>query len=172
MGHETDFTISDFAADMRAPTPSAAAELCVPDLKEMRNFLYTVQNRMFLSLAKKVDFYKERVLKISDANVLRNPERILEKHHQNLLYNSEKLCIACENAVAKYKERYIKSVTMLDSLSPLKVLKRGYSFVETSGGQVIDTVHNITEGNDITLKFADGKAGCKVMYKEEYNGNL
>ena len=168
VGHETDYTISDFVADLRAPTPSAAAELSVPSVYEVIEFINSSEKRMYLSLLKKIEFLNDKINMYKNSNVLKHPERILEKYQQDVSNFSDKLLLTYSDAISKFKERYIKNVALLDGLSPLKVLKRGYTFVEDDNGKVLDSVKNIISEDIINLKFADGKARCKVISREEY----
>ncbi|MBE7013901.1 MAG: exodeoxyribonuclease VII large subunit [Ruminococcaceae bacterium] len=166
VGHETDYTISDFVADLRAPTPSAAAELCVPHLKDVIGFIETSRSRMYLSLNKNIDLYKNKLDTLKNSNVFIYPKRMLERYEQNIVTRSATLCNAYERIIASKKESFVRSISSLDSLSPLKVLKRGYTFVENKEGKVIDSVKKLNTDDIISLKFADGKANCQVVSKE------
>ena len=166
VGHETDYTISDFVADLRAPTPSAAAELCVPHLKDVIGFIETSRSRMYLSLNKNIDLYKNKLDTLKNSNVFIYPKRMLERYEQDIVTHSATLCNAYERIIACKKESFVRSISSLDSLSPLKVLKRGYTFVEDKEGKVIDSVKKLNTDDIISLKFADGKANCQVVSKE------
>ncbi len=166
VGHETDYTISDFVADLRAPTPSAAAELCVPHLKDVIGFIETSRSRMYLSLNKNIDLYKNKLDTLKNSNVFIYPKRMLERYEQDIVSRSATLCNAYERIIASKKESFVRSISSLDSLSPLKVLKRGYTFVEDKEGKVIDSVKKLNTDDIISLKFADGKANCQVVSKE------
>ena len=166
VGHETDYTISDFVADLRAPTPSAAAELCVPHLKDVIGFIETSRSRMYLSLNKNIDLYKNKLDTLKNSNVFIYPKRMLERYEQDIVTRSATLCNAYERIIASKKESFVRSISSLDSLSPLKVLKRGYTFVENKEGKVIDSVKKLNTDDIISLKFADGKANCQVVSKE------
>ena len=166
VGHETDYTISDFVADLRAPTPSAAAELCVPHLKDVIGFIETSRSRMYLSLNKNIDLYKNKLDTLKNSNVFIYPKRMLERYEQDIVSRSATLCNAYERIIASKKESFVRSISSLDSLSPLKVLKRGYTFVEDKEGKVIDSAKKLNTDDIISLKFADGKANCQVVSKE------
>ena len=166
VGHETDYTISDFAADLRAPTPSAAAELCVPHLKDVIGFIETSRSRMYLSLNKNIDLYKNKLDTLKNSNVFIYPKRMFERYEQDIITRSATLCNAYERIIASKKESFVRSISSLDSLSPLKVLKRGYTFVEDKEGKVIDSAKKLNTDDIISLKFADGKANCQVVSKE------
>lgn len=166
VGHETDYTISDFVADLRAPTPSAAAELCVPSITDVSAFIESSRSRMYLSLSRNLGLYKNKLDVIKSSNIFIYPKRLLEKYEQDVVFYSSALLNAYERIVASKKETFIKNIASLDSLSPLKVLKRGYTFVEDNSGKVIDSVKKLNKDDYITLKFADGKANCHVVSKE------
>ncbi len=166
VGHETDYTISDFVADLRAPTPSAAAELCVPSLTDVYGFIETSRSRMYLSLNKNLDLYKNKLESLKSSNVFIYPKRLLEKYEQDVVSYSNNLFSVYERIILRKKESFIKSISALDSLSPLKVLKRGYTFVEDNSGKVIDSISKLNSDDLINLKFADGKANCRVLSKE------
>lgn len=166
VGHETDYTISDFVADLRAPTPSAAAELCVPSITDVSAFIESSRSRMYLSLSRNLGLYKNKLDGIKSSNIFIYPKRLLEKYEQDVVSYSSALLNAYERIVASKKETFIKNISSLDSLSPLKVLKRGYTFVEDNSGKVVDSVKKLNKDDYITLKFADGKANCHVVSKE------
>ncbi len=162
VGHETDYTISDFVSDLRAPTPSAAAEISVPELSEIKSFINMSAERMKLALLNNVRRNKERLLSVKKRNAFMFPERLTEKYNQELTDNFEKLIFAYKNKITAEREIFIKNISKLDSLSPLKVLKRGYSFVENEQGEIIDTVSKIKVDDKLTLKLSDGTAKCVI----------
>jgi len=166
VGHETDYTISDFVADLRAPTPSAAAELCVPDLSDFEEYLYMCEKRLKTALFATVERNRQKLEFYRAKNVFKYPERMFEKQNQDVMENSSRLINSFKDIFSENKERFIKNVSKLDGLSPLKVLKRGYSFVEDENGKVIDSVEKVELDKKIKLKFSDGAAECKVINKE------
>lgn len=166
VGHETDYTISDFVADLRAPTPSAAAELCVPDIYDINEYLNVTFKRLKTALYNSVERNKQKLNYFKDKNIFKHPERIFEKQNQELFEISSKLSNAFSDVVSKNREQFIKNVSKLDSLSPLKVLKRGYTFVENSNGEVIDSAEKVEPDDNIRLRFSDGCVKCKVTDKE------
>ncbi len=166
VGHETDFTISDFVADLRAPTPSAAAELCVPDKLAVKEFVLSARGRMYNSLSKNITILGDKVKTYKESAVLTRPQRLFEVHVQEVDSFKSRLCSAYSQTLGIKKERYIKSVAKLDSLSPLKVLKRGYTFVENDSGEVIESAKMLKTDDLLSLRFADGKVKCKVLSQE------
>lgn len=162
VGHETDFSISDFVADLRAPTPSAAAELAVPDIYEIKQKINTYQNRLRLSLIKKVEIMKLRYEKCMTSRVFKEPLRNINDNYLKIDTYIKRL----ENyIVAKQKEektKYIELISKLDTLSPLKTLTRGYSLIE-SNEKIVKSVKNIKTGDKISIKFVDGKKEAQVL---------
>lgn len=162
VGHETDFSISDFVADLRAPTPSAAAELAVPDIYEVNKNLKMYEERLRMSLVKKVEIMKLRYQKCISSRVFKEPKRTIEDNYIKL----DKYLKAIENAVKnKQKEertKYIEIVSKLDALSPLKTLARGYSIVECEN-KIIKSTKHLKPGDKVTLKFKDGNKNAEIL---------
>lgn len=167
VGHETDYTISDFVSDLRAPTPSAAAELCVASSKEVCEFINISKERMYIALRNNLSNLNSKLEKYSGSNIFKYPQRLFEKYEQDVSTLSGNLCSVYNRLISGKKEKFIKNISKLDSLSPLKVLKRGYTFVENEGGQVVESIEKLNVDDLITLRFADGKANCKVISKED-----
>ena len=162
VGHETDFTIADFVADLRAPTPSAAAELAVSDIEEIKLKLYNYNNRFKLALKKKVELMRMRYEKCMASRAFKEPlQRVNEQY-----IRVDMLVKSLQNSVInKYKDRKNELLTLiakLDSLSPLKTLTRGYCIVQ-SEGKAIKSVKYIKMDEEIELRFVDGKKKAKVL---------
>ncbi|MBE7020928.1 MAG: exodeoxyribonuclease VII large subunit [Ruminococcaceae bacterium] len=166
VGHETDYTISDFVADLRAPTPSAAAELCVPDTVAVKEFILNSRKTMYNGLMKNLSIFKERVSSFRKSGVLASPARLLEGRVQDVEVLKNRLCTAFSGALSQKKEAFIKNIAKLDSLSPLKVLKRGYTFVEDDSGKVIDSARAVKGDDLLSLRFSDGRVECRVLSKK------
>ena len=167
VGHETDYTISDFVADLRAPTPSAAAELCVPDALAVKEFILSAKKRMYNGLFKNITFLREKVKGYKESSYLANPHRLFERRLQDTDVLKNRLCTVYVKILSKKRERYIENVAKLDSLSPLKVLKRGYTFVEGEAGNVIESAKMLKPDDLLSLRFTDGKVKCKVLSRED-----
>ena len=163
VGHETDFTIADFVADLRAPTPSAAGELAVPDVLEVRWKLENINKRLANSLRKKVENMRIKYDNLKNSRALKNPYDALRQKMivcDNLYKNIE------NNFSLKVKDRHIKLVGFigrLENLSPLKTMLRGYSIVENLDGKVIKSVNDLSKNDEISIRLNDGKRKAKIL---------
>lgn len=162
VGHETDYTISDLAADLRAPTPSAAAELAVPSADEIKKYLRSAVERMSSGMKSNLSKSRQRLDALSGSKVFKAPETMLETKTLELSSLSDKLCLVYDKNVSKKREAFEKLAASLDALSPLKILSRGYAFVEGENNEIIESIGKISEGSILTLNFSDGKAMCEV----------
>ena len=162
VGHETDFSISDFVADLRAPTPSAAAELAVPDVYELKQKINTYQNRLRLSLIKKVEIMKLRYEKCMSSRVFKEPLRNVNDNYLKIDSYVKRL----ENIISvKQKEertKYVELVAKLDALSPLKTLSRGFSITEKDN-KIIKSAKDLKTGDKIDLRFVDGERQAEIL---------
>ena len=162
VGHETDFTIADFVSDLRAPTPSAAAELAVPNISDVMLKLDSYNSRFKLALKKKIEVMKLRYEKCMNSRVFKEPtQKINEKY---MLIDMKIKSI--QNSIIKiYNEKktnLVKNVAKIDALSPLKTLVRGYSIVELNG-KVIRKVEDLKKDDEIDIRLLDGKTKAKVL---------
>ena len=162
VGHETDFSISDFVADLRAPTPSAAAELAVPDIYEVKQKINTYQNRLRLSLIKKVEIMKLRYEKCMSSRVFKEPLRDINDYYLKVDTFIKKLENIIKVKQKEEKTKYIELVSKLDTLSPLKTLTRGYSIVEENG-KIIKSVKELKTGDKIDIRLVDGKKQAEIL---------
>ena len=155
VGHETDFTIADFIADLRAPTPSAAAELANPDIYELKNKINVYKERFRISLKKKLELMKLQYDKVIASRAFTDPLRIVNDNYLLI----DKYVKSIENSIKlKQKEKtfeFAKKVERLDALSPLKTLTRGYCFTEKDG-QIINSSKLLNKDDEVELKFFDG----------------
>lgn len=179
VGHETDFTISDFVADLRAPTPSAAAELAVPSALEIKANILTYQNRMItitkqiidlkrsivagFSLKSPVDYINQNRLRIDNTmqkitNFI-NGSLVFNRNKTDI--NEQKLKTLADNIFTEKTKAFSVNVAKLDALSPLKVMTRGYSVAQGPKG-IIKSVNDANTGDEIKLKVADGTLDCAV----------
>ena len=159
VGHETDFTIADFVADLRAPTPSAAAELAVQKIDDVKELLSNYQNRNKLALKKKLQLMRLEYEKCMTKQVFTNPLQKINEQYMVLDMKVKKLQNSISNKIKEEKTKYVKSVAKLDALSPLKTLARGYSIVSLDNEKdkdVIISAKQLKKDDKINVKFADG----------------
>lgn len=161
VGHETDFTIADFVADLRAPTPSAAAELAVPNIADVELKLNTYQNRFRQALRKKTELMRLRYEKCMNSRVFKDP---LQKVNENYMLIDRFVKNMQNSIVTKHKDKKLEAIKLyskLDALSPLKTLARGYSITEKEG-KIVHKVSELKQGDRLTLRFEDGKVDAEV----------
>ena len=162
VGHETDFSISDFVADLRAPTPSAAAELAVPDIYEVKQKINTYQNRLRLTLIKKVEIMKLRYEKCMSSRVFKEPLRNINDNYLKIDAYIKRLENTIKTKQKEEKTKYIELVSKLDTLSPLKTLTRGYSLVEQDN-KIIKNSKDLKTGDKVNIRFADGEKQAEIL---------
>lgn len=162
VGHETDFTICDFVADMRAPTPSAAAELAVPDANELQYALSALKNRMFLNVSSGIADRRSRLEYLTSKGVLKSPDEMLSNRSQRLDTAFSKMLSSYENRIGGKKVEFISAATALSKLDPMSVLMRGFAFVSDKSGKNVYSSQALAKGDKINVRFHDGSAACEV----------
>ncbi len=162
VGHETDFTICDFVSDRRAPTPSAAAEIAVPDTRELMRRISNVTCRCEYLISGMIAERKKYLLSVSSRPVLKNPERYIDDRRMDVLNISEKMTGAIKNLKQRKDAEFSMLAAKLDALSPLSVLTRGYSFVSDGEGKVLKSAESLCVGQSVSIRFSDGEAACRV----------
>ncbi len=166
VGHETDFTISDFVADLRAPTPSAAAELAVPQLTDLLASLAWYKEQMKNRLVGRLDMEERMLKQLSSNPKLTTPQTIIEPYMQRLDLLEQRFASAIRSEVAKQENQFQTCSARLNAYSPLGVLKRGYALAKKDE-LVIRSAEQLTVGDRIRLVFGQGNATCVVEQKEE-----
>ena len=161
VGHETDFTIADFVSDLRAPTPSAAAELAVPDIYELNKKIISYEDRLRNSLIKKVELMRLRYEKCMSSVVFKEPTRKINDNYLKIDMHIKQLENLIKQKCKTEKTKYIELVSKLDALSPLKTLSRGYTITEKDN-KIIKSKSNLNTGDTINLKFIDGNVIAEV----------
>ncbi len=165
VGHETDFSISDFVADLRAPTPSAAAELAVPDIFEMLEKLNKYRSVLKNFLNAKYDLSLAKFEAVSASSYLKNAtEIIIDRRAEQLDKLFDKLRESVKMHYSNCENAFLKNVALLDSLSPLKTLSRGFVSVKVNDN-FIKSADDFSVGDVLNLRFADGEADCEVKTK-------
>lgn len=185
VGHEIDFTIADFVSDMRAPTPTGAAEMAVPNLSDVKNLIAQINIRLNKSISNKLEFSRRRLFDIKNRHIFREPIKIYEAKEQKfdfllekLKYNILNIYTSKSNTYLKLKENivfkdpsvlfqkkqndYLKLIGKLETLSPLLTIKRGYSIVRC-GGKVISSSKNVKKKDLIEIELSDGKINAEVV---------
>ena len=167
VGHEPDVTISDFVADLRAATPSNAAELAVPDQDALRQNLDAMASAMATAFARQLKAAKQHLTMLARSPALQSPTGYIEQREKNLELLKNRLISAQNRNITQKNQRYIAAVSKLDAMSPMKVLTRGYSMAQTDTGTVIRSVSQVELGERIRISFSDGSISATVMNKEE-----
>lgn len=166
VGHEPDVTISDYVADLRAATPSNAAELAVPDQDALRQNLDTMSAAMVTALSRQVKGARQHLQVLSESAALRSPTGYLEQKRKNIEILSNRLTACQTQGVERKKRRYVELTAKLDAMSPLKVLTRGYAMVLSEQGEVLRSVSQVIPGDKITVSLSDGRVSAFVDGKE------
>lgn len=189
VGHEVDFTIADFVADLRAPTPTGAAEMAVPNVIDFDNYLKQVKIRLNKAFLHNIKLKKEKFLAIKDSYILKNPMAIYEVKNQNFDHLYERLQLASESYIYKRKNvystlydklehaikknltynqnRYLVSINKLEALNPLLVIKRGYSVVR-KGHKATTSIEKLKKGDNISIELMDGVIDAYVSGVNKY----
>ncbi len=162
VGHEPDVTISDYVADVRASTPSNAAELAVPDINEFSEGLHSYEIRSRQAMAKRLAALRTKLDSISGKRVMQDPAASIDNRRIELDRSRDRLLSAQEHILSEKKHEFVRLTAALDAMSPLKVLSRGYSITTGSGGKNIKSVNEIHAGDKLTVRLADGTARCTV----------
>ena len=162
VGHEVDWTISDFVSDFRAPTPSAAAELVIPRKEDLINTINGFIERLKNALISKVCFMEEKLNSLKEMYVLREPFNLILQHEQGVDSLLQDLNLKIRFALKIKNENFNAIVGKLDVLSPLNILNRGYSITSTDSGRIIKEAKNIKEGDLITTRLSRGEIRSKV----------
>ena len=163
VGHEPDVTISDFVADLRAATPSNAAELAVPDQDALRQTLDEMQNAMAIAMQTKIDRAGEALANLAGRPVLKSPLASFESRRKALELMEKRLVAAQSGNVAKTRQRFVAQVSKLDAMSPLKVLTRGYAMVAKEDGTIVRSVSDVKPKEPIAVRVSDGTIVASVI---------
>lgn len=162
VGHETDFTICDFACSLRAPTPSGAAELAVPDMLSVRAEINSLSASASREIIKLLSDLKNRLNYSAERRVIRSPYGFIDEKRLRLDTLSDKLQGRYELNLASKKDKFGKLCEKLDALSPLSVLTRGYGAVYSETGNVLTSISEVNSGDNIRVRFKDGTVGATV----------
>jgi len=185
VGHEIDFTIADFVADMRAPTPTGAAEISVPNLSDVNNLISQINIRLNKAISNKIEFSRRRLFDIKSRHIFKEPIKIYEAKEQKfdflmekLKYNILNIYTNKSNTYLKIKENiifknpnvlferkqndYLRLISKLETLSPLLTIKRGYS-ISRVNNKVINSVKDVKKKDMVEIELSDGKINAEVV---------
>ena len=162
VGHEPDVTISDYVADRRASTPSNAAEIAVPDRREIAELLSSYDIRSSQALRRQLLQLSERLKAYRNKQVLRDPTAQFDNRRMELDRLRDRMLTAEERTLSRSRERFVALTAALDAMSPLRVLSRGYAIASDDSGRCVRSVRELEAGEKLTLRFTDGSADCLV----------
>lgn len=162
VGHETDFTICDFVADRRAPTPSAAAELAVPDMQDLKRQLSMISSSLKTRMGEIIGYKRQHLQSLSERRSLKSPMYYVDSKQELLLSYEKQINSAFESVFKEKASRLSVVSSKLTALNPMAVLSRGYAAVFDGDGKVINSVKSLKKDDEITLNVADGKATAKI----------
>ena len=169
VGHEPDVTISDYVADVRASTPSNAAELAVPDIAEIREQLLSLDIRRVQALRKKLSRLSTRLDDLKSRRVLQSPTAYIDGKRNELDFVQSKFVSAAERLTSAKRQEFVKLAAALDAMSPLKVLSRGYAIAADKKGELIRSINDVKVQDKIRLCVSDGVIKCRVEESEALN---
>ena len=162
VGHEPDVTISDYVADRRASTPSNAAEIAVPDWHEMQDALQNYEIRSRQAMEKMLKSLAQRLDALKSKRVLTDPGVYLDNRRMDLDRARDRLLAASERQLAAKRQSFVKLGAALDAMSPLRVLSRGYTVSSNADGTILKSVKDLQPGQELSVRFLDGTADCRV----------
>lgn len=169
VGHEPDVTISDFVADVRAATPSNAAELAVPDQASLRQNLDAMHSTMQTVMKRQIKFARDKLNALSGVPALQSPTRYLTLRRDSLKHLQTRLVSVQKHIVGVKKQGFISLTSKLDAMSPLKVLSRGYAMVQSDRGEVVRSVSQVQSEDVLQVNLSDGVITAAVLNKKEEN---
>ena len=172
VGHEPDVTISDFVADVRAATPSNAAELVAPDQAELRKRLDAVKGRLETACGAKLTAARQRLATLQRSRAMQSPLNYYQDKRMILDYQQRQLVSDWQRLSSAARQRLIRLSSLLDAISPLKVLGRGYAIVRRPGGQVVRSAGEVQIEDPIDILLNDGQISARVTQKEERHGSV
>lgn len=167
VGHEPDVTISDYVADVRAATPSNAAELAVPDQDAIKQMLDSISDAMATSVIKQLKTSRQHLDVLSNTPSLQDPTRYIKQHRNKLNLALTRLFACGQSNISSRKQRFISLTAKLDAMSPLKVLTRGYAMVQSPGGSVVRSVKQVTPEEKIQISVSDGTISATIIEAKE-----
>lgn len=168
VGHETDFTIADFVADRRAPTPSAAAEIAVPDTAELMRKFTNITTHTELLLSRRIERARATVSELGSRRFMTDPEAMLSERRMLLGYLSDKMATTAEAKLLTLRARFGECAGKLEAMSPLAILGRGYAVASRADGTAVRSVGELACDQLLTLRLSDGQATTRVTELVKY----
>ena len=163
VGHETDFTICDFVADLRAPTPSAAAELAVPDARLLLDNVLRIERNLKAALSEKIAGREKNLSLINGSLIFSSPEDgIISKRSLLVDRTTDRICSQFDRIITKKENDFLNKISLIEALSPMKTLLRGFATAEKQG-KIVSSVVQLNVGDSIKLRLFDGSADCKIQ---------
>ena len=166
VGHETDFTICDFVSDLRAPTPSAAAEIAVPDIRDLIMRIDDISDRISSALIRTAERKRERLTMLTESSIFTSPETIFDLKKENLSDLFDRAQASIDDRISNLKNRLSSLAGVADAMSPLSVLKRGYSLCENENGEIAEA-KSLKAGDNIKVTLSDGRISATVSEIKE-----
>lgn len=166
VGHEPDVTIADYVADLRAATPSNAAELAVPDQEALLQNLDAASSAMASALQRQLKAARQHLDSLARSGALQSPTGYIQRRETDLKLLTSRMVAAENRVLTQQRQRFVGNVSKLEAMSPLKVLSRGYAMAQKEDGSVLRTVSQVQLGEPITLTLSDGKLKAAVLEKE------
>jgi len=167
VGHEPDVTISDYVADLRAATPSNAAELAVPDADSLHQYLDSLSNQMSVSVNRQLKISRNHLHTLSESHALQSPVHQIHQRREKLMHIKTLLLTNQRQLINKKHNGFVSLTAALDAMSPLKVLTRGYAVVQTVDGCIVRSVQQTAPGESIEISVSDGRLTATVSKAEE-----
>ena len=162
VGHETDFTICDFVADRRAPTPSAAAEIALPETAELKRKINNIISREYAVLTQIIARRREHLTRLAQSRGLTSPRNVIDDKRMNVAALTERLALSQSNALM-IRQAQLKAIAgKMEALNPLSVLSRGYSAVYGEDGTIIKHTEQLNPGASVTFRLSDGEADAQI----------
>ena len=163
VGHETDFTICDFVSDLRAPTPSAAAEIAFPDTRETRSRIAHLRHKADVSMSRRLYLLESRIDSLRKSAELHSPVRVLDEKSARLIRMTERLDVLGKGTIDRADNRFRMLCARLEGVNPLSVLSHGYAMVEDERGRIISSVGDTKVGETVEIGLSDGKLRAEII---------
>jgi exodeoxyribonuclease VII large subunit len=166
VGHEPDVTIADFVADVRAATPSNAAELAVPDIQDILAALDSAETRISKAIQRELQTRRQRLNDLSAKRVMQNPRYYIDDKRLMLDHLNDKLSGAMQGKIYTEREKYARQAAAMDAMSPLKVLGRGYAIAKREDGKILKRAADVKPGDRVTIRLKKDEVNCVVEEME------